>query len=251
MYGKSGAGSCALLLAFEDDDDSGAPSSSGRTASDSAHVGGGGSGSGRAHAVTDEMSAACAEMLESARTSELGSLMLRSMLGGHSGVGLGVSPEQRRLLGIAYVDSFGDLVPARESNIASHGALGWVRRKGIGYISNVAVLPGARGRGIARQLVETSEALASSWGCRSVGLHCNASNGPAVSLYNKMGYRRTVLEPAIMPWLNGRPPTRCHFFLRRLPRGDGAAAGEGDDEGDAPAAEWGGGQQPALGRAAA
>jgi len=43
---------------------------------------------------------------------------------------------------------------------------------GVAYLSNVAVLPSARRRGVARKLVEAAEALASSWGCTSIGLHC-------------------------------------------------------------------------------
>lgn len=33
-----------------------------------------------------------------------------------------------------------------------------------------------------------------------------------------MGYRRTALEPAIMPYLHGRAPDRCHFLIKRISR---------------------------------
>lgn len=44
---------------------------------------------------------------------------------------------------------------------------------GYAYVSNVAVLPAARRRGVARQLMAAAEALAAEWGCKAVGLHCN------------------------------------------------------------------------------
>ena len=54
---------------------------------------------------------------------------------------------------------------------------------GIAYLSNVAVLPSARRLGVACHLVAAAEALASTWGARSVGLHCNPNNTAAVQLY--------------------------------------------------------------------
>ena len=58
---------------------------------------------------------------------------------------------------------------------------------------------------------------------RSIGLHCNQSNGPAVNLYMSLGYRKTkVLEPAVMPLLNGRySDGQCNFFIKRLPTNRG------------------------------
>ena len=53
---------------------------------------------------------------------------------------------------------------------------------------------------VARRLVEESEALAAKWGCRAVGLHCNAKNDAAWKLYRSLGYRRTVLEPVWAPY---------------------------------------------------
>lgn len=40
---------------------------------------------------------------------------------------------------------------------------------GIAYVSNVAVLPAARRRGLARTLMAEAERIATEWGCRSVG----------------------------------------------------------------------------------
>jgi hypothetical protein len=62
-----------------------------------------------------------------------------------------------------------------------------------------------------------AEALAAQWGCKRTGLHCNAKNAPAVQLYKGLGYRQTVLEPAWMPYIQGRAPDRCHFMVKLLP----------------------------------
>ena len=108
------------------------------------------------------------------------------------------------LVGIGLVDSFGDLVPPRSLDAERDGMMGWYKREGEGtpmcdivhfmcrmssclsimasnygsitswfwfhigmaYISNVAVLPSARVRGIARRLLEEAHCLAESWGCR-------------------------------------------------------------------------------------
>ena len=58
---------------------------------------------------------------------------------------------------------------------------------------------------------------------RSVGLHCNKHNAPAMSLYQSMGYRMTrVMELAVMPILNGRAEQgRCNFFVKRLSSAQG------------------------------
>jgi hypothetical protein len=66
-------------------------------------------------------------------------------------------------------------------------------------------------------MMQEAERLAAQWGFRAVGLHCNAKNTAAVELYKSLGYKQTVLEPVWMPWVQGRPPDRCHFMLKRLP----------------------------------
>jgi len=155
-------------------------------------------------------------VLQHARSNPFSNRILEMMLSGHPGPGLGIGAEEVCLVGSCFVDSFGDLVPPRSLDASRDGAMGWYNREGIAYVSNVAVLPEARGQGIAQQLMEEAHLLAQSWGCRAVGLHCNQKNSPAVRLYERLGYRRTVLEPAIMPFLNGRGPDRCHFFFKSV-----------------------------------
>ncbi len=52
------------------------------------------------------------------------------------------------MLGVASLDTFGDLVPhrARGERPDSGGVNGWERRQGVAYIGNVVVLPSARRR---------------------------------------------------------------------------------------------------------
>eukprot|EP00897_Mesotaenium_endlicherianum_P005875 jgi/Mesen1/5315/ME000265S04478 len=63
------------------------------------------------------------------------------------------------------------------------------RRKGIAYLSNMAVQRGHRRQGVARKLLFEAEALGRSWACRSMALHCDISNDAAVALYKREGYR--------------------------------------------------------------
>ena len=83
---------------------------------------------------------------------------------------LGRGFEDRRLLGVAQLDSFGDVVPPKALSAARDGALGWVPRVGVCYVSNVAVAAAARRRGVARALMAEVEATAAEWGFRCVAL---------------------------------------------------------------------------------
>lgn len=50
-------------------------------------------------------------------------------------------------------------VPPRTLNPLRDGAFGWVRREGVAYVSNMAVLPAARRMGTARALMEVNKAI--------------------------------------------------------------------------------------------
>ncbi|KAL6759497.1 acyl-CoA N-acyltransferase, partial [Haematococcus lacustris] len=132
-------------------------------------------------------------------------------------LGLGLCAEAVGAVGAASLDSIGDLVPPRSLDLVRDGAWGWYPRAGIAYVSNVAVLPAARRRGVAQALMAAAEQQAQGWGCRAVGLHCNPRNTAAMGLYRSLGYRLTpAKEPVWMPWLQGRPPDRCVFLIKRL-----------------------------------
>ena len=51
-------------------------------------------------------------------------------------------------MGAAVVDSFGDVIPPKSLDPGRDGAFGWFKRAGYAYVSNVAVVPGARRRGV-------------------------------------------------------------------------------------------------------
>ena len=55
----------------------------------------------------------------------------------------------------------------------------------------VAVAPEARGRGIARALMEECIRRARSWGATALGLHTSKSMRAAMTLYARMGFERT------------------------------------------------------------
>lgn len=155
------------------------------------------------------------------------------------------------LVGAATVDSFGDLVPPKQLDPGRDGAFGWMPRHGgdrnhYAYLSNVAVAPIVRRRGVAKRLVRAAEGLAAglgpedldlglgeggeereddgdnpkppAWACGAAALHCSPENEAALRLYGSMGYRRVALEPAWAPYLNGRGAGgRCYLMVRRLP----------------------------------
>lgn len=58
-----------------------------------------------------------------------------------------------------------------------------------GHITNVAVHPAYRGRGIGRQLVESLLSQAEAEGAVRQTLEVRASNGPAIRLYISLGFQ--------------------------------------------------------------
>lgn len=90
-------------------------------------------------------------------------------------------------------------------------------RTRIAYISNVAVRESFRRKGIAKRLIWKAEALAKSWGCRAVGLHCELSNLGATKLYKDQGYRSIKIpEGASWPQPKTSPDTRFNFMMKLL-----------------------------------
>ncbi|KAG2497103.1 hypothetical protein HYH03_004694 [Edaphochlamys debaryana] len=57
------------------------------------------------------------------------------------------------------------------------------------YVSNMAVVPDFRRRGLARQLLRACERQARLWGHSSLWLHVNKTNLAAIALYSSMGFR--------------------------------------------------------------
>ncbi|CAI9091102.1 OLC1v1026033C1 [Oldenlandia corymbosa var. corymbosa] len=111
--------------------------------------------------------------------------------------------------GILTVDTVADFLPRK-------GPLRQ-RRKGIAYISNVAVRERFRRRGIGKRLVAKAEAQAKSWGCRAVALHCDLNNPGATTLYKSQGFRCVKIpEAANWPQPRTSPDVEFHFMMKLL-----------------------------------
>ncbi|MFN5514877.1 MAG: GNAT family N-acetyltransferase, partial [Cyanobacteriota bacterium] len=68
------------------------------------------------------------------------------------------------------------------------------------YLSNLAVSPTHRRRGVARQLLAHCEQIARGWNCQRVALHVLASNTGAETLYRTLGYQPSREGEA--PWFS-------------------------------------------------
>ena len=84
------------------------------------------------------------------------------------------------------------------------------------HISNVAVLPEFRRRGLARRLLETVLERADAEGASDATLEVRRSNRPALTLYEVLGFRTTAVrvdyyldpvEDALILWRTGRAMT--------------------------------------------
>ncbi len=73
----------------------------------------------------------------------------------------------------------------------SGGVLGYIGVQeiaGEAYITNIAVLPGYRRRGIAEALLNAAARGAEERGCEFITLEVRVSNSPATALYEKCGF---------------------------------------------------------------
>ena len=71
------------------------------------------------------------------------------------------------------------------------GTVSAIQRAGEIYLRSMAVLPGARGRGVARQLLQTVEAFAVSRRAQRLTLSTTPFLTDAIRLYEQAGFRRT------------------------------------------------------------
>jgi GNAT superfamily N-acetyltransferase len=62
-------------------------------------------------------------------------------------------------------------------------------RSRVGRLYSIATHPIAQGRGVGRALLQTCEAEAALRGCRGVSLEVRVSNTPAITFYERHGYR--------------------------------------------------------------
>ncbi|MDE6976825.1 MAG: ribosomal protein S18-alanine N-acetyltransferase [Lachnospiraceae bacterium] len=75
------------------------------------------------------------------------------------------------------------------------GCCGIRNMAGEGEITNVAVAPGFRGRGIARAMMEHMLKEASCHGMEAFTLEVRISNTPAVCLYESLGFVSEGIRP--------------------------------------------------------
>jgi ribosomal protein S18 acetylase RimI-like enzyme len=66
------------------------------------------------------------------------------------------------------------------------------------YLSNLAVAPRARRRGLARALVQRCEDEALGWGFADLSLEVVATNEPALALYRELGYMLTPCDDEVL-----------------------------------------------------
>lgn len=77
----------------------------------------------------------------------------------------------------------------RDADGASVGCGAIVIKPEYGEIKRMYVRPAARGRGVARKLIETLEAKAAEQGCDTFMLETGPTLHEALKLYERMGYR--------------------------------------------------------------
>ncbi|MCR5831109.1 MAG: ribosomal protein S18-alanine N-acetyltransferase [Lachnospiraceae bacterium] len=90
------------------------------------------------------------------------------------------------------------------------GAAGVRNIVGTGEITNVMILPGYRGRGIARQMLTDLLEVGRELGASDFTLEVRAGNEPAIKLYEGLGFEsegirpgfyRNPTEDAVIYWL--------------------------------------------------
>jgi ribosomal protein S18 acetylase RimI-like enzyme len=78
----------------------------------------------------------------------------------------------------------------RETGEASGMVLSSFVSGDTGHVSQLCVTPQARGRGLGRELLRRTVGELSTAGARCVSLTVTTANAPAISIYEKIGFRR-------------------------------------------------------------
>lgn len=81
----------------------------------------------------------------------------------------------------------------------------WLGTAHLAYISNLAVTPKHRRRGIAEKLLQKCEQVAFEWGFEEIFLHVLEDNHSAKQLYLKNGYHIQKIEFTLSSWLFKSP----------------------------------------------
>ncbi len=80
-----------------------------------------------------------------------------------------------------------------KGHVVAYGGLWTVA--GEGHITNIAVHPAFRGRGLGRRVTEAMLEAGSRMGCTRFTLEVRPGNGPAVALYESLGFRSVGVRP--------------------------------------------------------
>ncbi|MDO4773151.1 MAG: ribosomal protein S18-alanine N-acetyltransferase [Bacillota bacterium] len=98
------------------------------------------------------------------------------------------------------------------------GYMGYWQILDQAHITNVAVLPAFRRRGIAKELLSKVIETAKGAGILSFTLECRVSNAPAIALYESLGFKAWGIRPkyyldnredAIIMWLESEEEEEC------------------------------------------
>jgi ribosomal protein S18 acetylase RimI-like enzyme len=141
------------------------------------------------------------------------------------------------LLGAVVIDTMGEFVPPKRRRMPN-GTIREVPRHEVCYLSNLAVAPCTRRSGVGRRLLAEAEALAASWGCRSMALHVDPTNTAAIKMYERAGYRKIADQPECQRIMEQREHPLA-LYMRALPwearqaAKRAAAAGQGQAAGAA------------------
>ena len=103
-------------------------------------------------------------------------------------------PWPAELLKSQMKDSQHEFIAALDNEGRVLGYVGMMVVLDEGYISNVAVAPGYRRQGIADALIRRLEAICDARALAFVSLEVRAGNAPAISLYEKHGFRQVGLR---------------------------------------------------------
>ena len=89
----------------------------------------------------------------------------------------------------------------------------WAKRPRVAYVSNLAVAPVERKRGLGSRLLRAAEDLASRWGYEEVYLHAAANNTGLLQFYARQEYRQLPEfdAPGWVLAIAGREQTRYHY----------------------------------------
>ena len=120
------------------------------------------------------------------------------------------------ILGAVVIDTICEYVPTKRT-VTHGGVVRDKKRRGMAYLSNLAVSPAAQRKGLGARLLQEAEELALQWGCRSVALHVDPGNTPAVELYKNAGYRFVAKQPEWQRMIEGRQNPLA-LMLRVLPK---------------------------------